>query len=217
MKTILHFHLIIIGSVFLSVDSCKSQKNTTTNSTASTPAANTTQVAPPPINTTTTPKEVTGRFVVSFYSMGEGIDGKVNDEFVKFLDSYRKKISYTPTQWGREGETDYCLALTELSSAEQIEFVKKANELLAKSKLVNKIENAKCSHTNLPALTSTPAADDSYRLVVEFYSSGEGTDGKVHDEFVKFLDSYPKKISYSPTHWGLEGEDRKSTRLNSSH
>ncbi|MEK6615747.1 MAG: hypothetical protein AABZ32_06510 [Bacteroidota bacterium] len=209
MKTIFHFHLIIISVVFLSVDSCKSKKNTTTDSSSSTTTATPQvalqpEVALQPI-TTTTKEEGTARFVVSFYSIGEGIDGKVNDEFVKFLDSYTKKIAYTPTHWGREGETDYCLALTELSSVEQTEFVKKANELLSKSKLVHLKENSICDHTNRPApIIST--ADDSYRFVVEFYSIGEGVDYKVKEAFEIFLNSYPKKIAFEPTPWGREGE-----------
>lgn len=90
------------------------------------------------------------RYVVSFYSIGEGIDGKVKDAFVKFLESYPKKIAYTPAHWGREGEIDYCLALNELSGAEQTEFIKKANEILSKSRLVHTQENAKCNHTSSP-------------------------------------------------------------------
>lgn len=217
MKTIFHFHLIIISSVFLSVASCKSKKDTTTSAsttvapqqTSVTGTITTTHpVTPQPINTTTTPKEETTiRYVVSFYSIGQGIDGKANDEFVKFLDSYAKKISYTPAHWGREGEIDYCLALTELSAAEQTEFVKKANELLAKSKLVHQKENTKCDHASSSALQPvTNTADDTYRLVISFYSKGEGIDSKVNEVFIKFLDSNSKKIAYEPTHWGREGE-----------
>ena len=209
MKTIFHFHLIVISSVLLSVDSCKNKKNTTTDTSTITQQQTTTtvtatQVVPQPINTTVPPKEeATTRFVVSFFSIGQGIDGKVNEAFVKFLDTYTKKIAYEPKHWGREGETDYCLALSELTSAEQIEFVTKAKEILVKSKLVHQKENAKCDHINWPEI---PAADNTYRLVVQFYSKGEGIDSKVNDAFVKFVDTYTKKIVYEPTHWGREGE-----------
>jgi len=215
MKTIFHFHLIIISSILLSVDSCKSKKSTTTDSsTYTTPQQTTTTTSSSSTTTTNTagtttispaPKDDNVRFVVSFYSKGEGIDEKINNEFVKFLDSYPKKTSYAPKHWGREGETDYCLALTELSSAEQIEFVKKANELLIKSKLVHQKENAQCEHANWPPLPNTEK-EDTYRLVVQFYSKGEGIDNKANEAFVKFLDSNSKKIAYEPTHWGREGE-----------
>ena len=206
MKTIFHFHLIIISSVLLSIDSCKNKKGTTqqTTTTNNTP----TPVVSQPINTSSTPKEgETVRFVVSFYSIGQGIDGKANDEFVKFLDSYPKKIAYEPKHWGREGEIDYCLALSELSSAEQLEFVKKANTILGKSKLVHQNENVKCDRASWPSPpTVTTTVEDTYRLVVSFYSKGEGIDNKVNEAFVKVLDSNSKKIVYEPTHWGREGE-----------
>ena len=214
MKTIFHFHLMIITSFLLSVDSCKNNKGTAADSssyaepqlTATTTASSTT-----PTHTTGTttaivaPQNSNTRFVVSFYSIGQGIDGTVHGEFLKFLDSYPKKIAYEPTHWGREGEIDYCLSLTELSATEQTEFIKKANNILSKSKLVHIKENSVCEHANEPAPPIIPA-DDTYRLVVSFYSKGEGIDNKVNDVFVKFLDAYPKKIAYEPTHWGREGE-----------
>lgn len=215
MKTIIHFHLIIITSALLSVDSCNKKKETTSASSATYTQAQTTTTsttsstaATSTASTTTAsvaPKDENMRFVVSFYSTASGIDLKINDEFVKFLDSYPKKINYTPSHWGREGEIDYCLALKELTPSEQTEFVKKANEILVKSKLVHIKENAKCDHINWPG-PIIPSENNSYRLVVSFYSTTSGIDLKTNDEFVKFLNSYPKKINYEPTHWGREGE-----------
>ncbi len=214
MKTVLHFHLIAITSVLLSVDSCNNKKEATSTSPAtyseppsattnSTPATTTATVNS--ATATITPKNDNVRFVVSFYSNGPGIDSKVNDEFVKFLDSYSKKIAYQPKHWGREGEVDYCMALSELNSAEQTEFITKAKAILAKSKLVHQKENAQCVHINWPALPPATMSD-TYPLVVQFYSKGEGIDSKTNDAFTKFMDTYPKKISYEPTHWGREGE-----------
>jgi hypothetical protein len=210
-------YLAIFCILVLTFASCKNKKNAAATSPANytqqqTPPAGTTatQAAPPPVHTAATAPKEEGvmRCIVSFYSTGQGIDGKTKDEFVKFLDSYPKKITYTPTRWGREGETDFCLALGELSSPEQADFLKKANEILNKSKLVHTKENAKCDHNNWPAPTPpvTPPAEDSYRLVVEFFSIGQGIDIKANDEFVKFLNTYIKKIEYTPTHWGREGE-----------
>ena len=227
MKTIFHFHLIVISSVLLSIDSCKSKKEATTTSPAAYSQPQTTTTSSPapqpqttPPNTSSSPQSVNlskddnVRFVVSFYSVASGIDSKVNDEFVKFMDSYPKKFAYTPKHWGREGEIDYCLALSELSSAEQAEFVKKATDILSKSKLVHQKENAKCDHANWPSLPGLNQADDSYRLVVQFYSKGEGIDNKTNEAFVKMLDSNSKKIAYEPTHWGREGEIDYCLKLN---
>ena len=83
---------------------------------------------------------------VEFYSIGEGIDFKTKEDFDKFLNTYTKKLVYEPASWGREGEIDYCLKINELSPAEQTDFVKKAKELLSRSKLVHVNENAKCVH-----------------------------------------------------------------------
>ncbi len=144
MKTIFHFHLIIVSSLLLSVDSCQNKKSTTATSTATTQQQTTTTNTTATVSTT--PKDDNVRFVVSFYSKGEGIDNKVNEAFVKFLASYTKKIVYEPTHWGREGEIDYCLKLSELPHAEQVDFIKKAKDLLSKSALVHVNENAKCVH-----------------------------------------------------------------------
>jgi len=136
MKTITQ--LAICSIVLLSFISCKSKKNatvaskTTTQTTAS--------------NSSTPPAEDTYRLVVEFFSIGQGIDLKTQEEFEKLLSSNSKKIAYEPTHWGREGEVDYCLKLSELSTLDQADFVKKAKETLINSKLVHINENAKCVH-----------------------------------------------------------------------
>jgi hypothetical protein len=214
MNTILHFHLIAIASVLITAETCNNKKGTTSDSTSTTTtqqqttaAAPTQSVSPQPIATNVAPKEEgTARFVVSFYSTGQGIDAAARDEFEKFLGSYPKKIAYEPKHWGREGEVDYCLALSELSPADQVDFVSKAKNILAKSQLVHQKENSACEHNNWPALVITPATAETYRLVVSFYSTAGGIDTKVNGEFEKFLSSYPKKTAYEPTHWGREGE-----------
>ena len=225
MKTIFHFHLITASSVLLAVDSCKSKKEgtatspaaytqqqTTTSSPATQPqntspaSSSTAQSATPPVSQSTNlSKDDNVRFIVSFYSMGAGIDVKIKDEFVKFMNSYPKKIAYEPKHWGREGEIDYCLALAELSAGEQMEFVKKANEILSKSKIVHQKENSICEHAGR-SITATVPEEEIYPLVVSFFSIASGIDLKVHGEFEKFLSTYPKKIAFEPTHWGREGE-----------
>ena len=124
--------VILLVSVILA---CKSKKNTTTAASAAAP-----------VQQQALPADDSYRIAVSFYSIGEGIDNKTKAEFENFLNTYPKKIAFEPTHWGREGEIDYCLKLSELSASEQADFVKKAKELLSKSKLVHVDENAKCVH-----------------------------------------------------------------------
>ncbi|HEY4800209.1 MAG TPA: hypothetical protein VII99_14105, partial [Bacteroidia bacterium] len=158
MKNILYYTLI--GMVLFSCSSCRSKKSTTTTSVSSYTAAppQTTSSSTPPSSTPTQPSTTiivtqpqnapqiqndNVRLVVSFFSIGQGIDLKTHDEFLKFLDSYPKKIAYSPKHWGREGEVDYCLSLNELSPVEQNYFVKKANDILLKSSFVHMKENGK--------------------------------------------------------------------------
>ena len=209
MKTILHFHLIAISSILLSVDSCNNKKESTTTSPTTysqpqttTTSSSTTTATPTPTPTVTPapPKDENVRFVVSFYSIGQGIDSKTNDEFVKFLDTYPnpKKINYTPSHWGREGEVYYCLALKELTPIEQEEFIRKAKKILSTN--VNASENSACSHKK------SGAADEKYRLIISFTSIGEGINTDVKEKFEKFATTFSPKVNFETVKWGREGE-----------
>lgn len=200
------FRFILLIILAFSVFSCTGKKKAATTNTSQ--AANS--------NTITTSSKGEGniRFVVSFYSVGGGIDNKTQEEFIRFLDTYPKKIVYDPITWGPEGEIDYCLSLSGLSTSEQTNFIKKANEILSKSKLVHIYENSKCEHTDGPWIDKPSAVEDIYRLVVSFYSIGEGTDYKTKEEFEKFLLGYKKKIAFEPALWGREGEVDYCLKIN---
>ena len=204
MKNI-HLHLILICSVLLTVDACRNKKSTTTSApttaqqqtTATTPTS-TEAVVTQPVNATTPPKEeAAARFIASFYSIGEGVDEKLNGEFVKFLDSYPKKIAYVKKNWGRGGEFDYCLDLNGFSDVEKDEFARKAKKILSTNVAVD--ENAACSHRK----TET---EEKYRLVISFFSIGEGVNLKVNEEFEKFISAYSPKVKHELVAWGREGE-----------
>lgn len=219
------FHFALFSTLVLTA--CNNKKNTTTGAAPAPAAA---PVAPlatnPPAATIASPAPTqqighapgqsgeTIRYVVSFYSMASGIDTKVNEEFVNFLDAYPKKINYEPKHWGREGEIDYCLSLIELSPTEQTEFIKKAKAILAKSSLVHQKENAQCEHANWPPLMINNTKSSNYPIIVSFTSKASGIDTKAHEEFQKFLSTYPKKIVFEPTHWGREGETDYCLKLN---
>ncbi|HRH63385.1 MAG TPA: hypothetical protein PLI68_08660 [Bacteroidia bacterium] len=85
---------------------------------------------------------------VSFFSIGEGTDGKMMNRYKEFIDifSKEKKLTLANEQnaWGREGEVDYCFLLEELNAKQRIEFIEKSKSLLAESKLVHVIENGRC-------------------------------------------------------------------------
>lgn len=137
-------HLVIFSIALLSCADYKSKVNAAGLSSSSTTQRPTTTTVPTSSITPTATDSY--RLVVEFYSIGQGIDGNANDAFVKFLNAYRPKLTYTPTHWGREGEVDYCLTLSALSRGEQGEFVKKAKAILRKSRLVHFSEHSKCVH-----------------------------------------------------------------------
>ena len=93
-------------------------------------------------------KEQTPRLVVSFFSICCGIDDKAKEKLDVFIKRYEKttgkQLTKTAVRWGREGEIDYCLPLSELSRREQKRFISKVRVLLKRSKLVHINENVAC-------------------------------------------------------------------------
>lgn len=90
------------------------------------------------------------RLVISFYSIGMGSDNKSILAFEDFIGVYagevKKTIDYEKAAWGREGETDFCLKLIELTQAEQDQFIARSREKLRDAKWVNLYENSPCRH-----------------------------------------------------------------------
>lgn len=84
------------------------------------------------------------RLTVDFISKGEGIDMQTQESFVKWLDAQPSHPKYDVTHWGREGETNYCLKLSELSTREQEVFVRDVRTQLTDKELVFVTEYAKC-------------------------------------------------------------------------
>jgi hypothetical protein len=84
--------------------------------------------------------------VLSFYSIGGGIDLEAKEGYDKFLEGYKGKITPEETRWGREGEVDYCLKLSALSEGEKKDFIAKSRKVLENSKLVHIYENHRCVH-----------------------------------------------------------------------
>jgi hypothetical protein len=87
------------------------------------------------------------RLTISFISKGEGIDYKTQESFENWLKEQPKRPSYEVTHWGREGETNYCLKLNELSTREQGIFVRDVRTQLTDKPLVFVSEYAACKGT----------------------------------------------------------------------
>ena len=81
------------------------------------------------------------RFVVSFFSPGNGTDGEAITKLDKFLADHPKKPKADHINWGREGEVDYCFKLKEFSTDEQKIFIDQVKKLIQSSDRVNFSEN----------------------------------------------------------------------------
>ncbi|HRH67214.1 MAG TPA: hypothetical protein PLU53_13005 [Bacteroidia bacterium] len=147
--------LSLLTFMMLSFGACKNHKESTktpesaTEKTGSTAAAAIDSPAVKPVVTDSLAPD-TYRLTVVFFSIGMGTDGPSLLRFEESIGTYSaeigKNIDYERANWGREGETDFCLRLNELSSAQQAEFVARTKELLKSAKWVNIYENKPCQH-----------------------------------------------------------------------
>lgn len=102
--------------------------------------------------TTTTQNTITTdtnyRFSVSFISIGGGTDKKAKQQYDHYITEYEQKnkvkLNYETTNWGREGEVDYCFKLVELDKKKQELFITETKEILKSSSLVRYKENMTC-------------------------------------------------------------------------
>src|SRR5690242_12899633 len=92
--------------------------------------------------------EQRARLVVSFYSICCGINHEAREKLDDFISGYEKMrgrpLARATTLWGKEGEIDYCLKLSELPSREQKRFIARVRSLLKTAKLVQISENIAC-------------------------------------------------------------------------
>lgn len=90
------------------------------------------------------------RITVSFYSEGSGADSRMMEKYRAFIKEFELAkgvtLTYAVTNWGEEGETDYCFMLSELTPEEQNQFVNDSKAVLKESGLVNIEENVSCRH-----------------------------------------------------------------------
>jgi len=72
---------------------------------------------------------------IEFGSPGTGIDHKTMDELKKMIEA--KKVKYTETRQGKEGETQWCLPLIELKDADKTAFIEQLKKTAATGQLVS--------------------------------------------------------------------------------
>lgn len=112
--------------------SCKSQQSTTdNNSTVNTNG-------PQPTGDPTVYKGVTDNACaveVSFGSYGSGIDSKAYEKVVAAIES--NKLQSSSKTIGREGETRFCLPLTELKGDKKTQFIDQLKKIAKEGQLVS--------------------------------------------------------------------------------
>lgn len=136
----------------VAVTSCRNKKEVVQVTTVTVPASETTMIAPvtKPVKTgeaDTTAKVENYRFIVSFYSIGEGVDAFSHRKFIAYLLDYKRKnkaVYAEEAPWGREGEVDYCMKLIELNAVEQADFIKNLKTELVEARWVHYYENKPC-------------------------------------------------------------------------
>lgn len=85
-------------------------------------------------------------FVVSFASIGAGIDDRTQADIVAFLKSLGDDVHYTEVPWGLEGEVDYCIDLTEGAKTRAPWIENDFRRLLERGKYVTLEKNSVCPH-----------------------------------------------------------------------
>ena len=145
---------IIALLVFMSMISCRENKNTSSNksqtSATQQPASTTqdTSVESSVENENPKPGDSLMAVIVSFYSIGQGIDRGQTEKLKGYLQTYEKrsgkKIEYSVVYWGREGETDFCFPLTGFSDNQVIDFLKGAKDALNTAEHVHFLQKQVC-------------------------------------------------------------------------
>lgn len=120
--------LILLFSVvaLVSVASCKNkEKSKKTNDT----------------NNTSMQSQEKYRFVVSFFSIGTGIDTDAMTKLEAFVNNHPKKPVYETFRWGREGETELAFTLKEFKKTEQAKFIEELKKAIGNTDRVRYKEN----------------------------------------------------------------------------
>jgi len=131
--------LLLITSISIGCKAKKEAKSTTITSEASA------------IGITTwvdDEKTTQYRLIISFISKGAGVDSKLSAAITAYASAHPKKPSSKIISWGREGESDLCFSLKELTKTEQSEFIAEIKKIIGTSDMALLSENTKCMHAS---------------------------------------------------------------------
>lgn len=129
------YKLILIATLIFTGVSCKSKKETSTKTVENKTEQN--------INE----QKVVYKLIVSFISKGAGTDNTKRTALIEYVNSHPKKPKFETINWGREGETDYCFNLKELTTKkEMVEFIEKVKSISGGSDMMQLIEDSESTH-----------------------------------------------------------------------
>jgi len=148
MKT----NLILIIAFSLAIFSCKNQPsaaNKESDNQSEIKAYDTASSLPSQVETGDMTTKGNGtRLVVFFYSIGSGVETQLikgfEDSVSVWSSRLGKEVKYEKTPWGREGETDFCMELSELGADQQAQFVTWTRDFLKNGQWVKIYENYPC-------------------------------------------------------------------------
>jgi hypothetical protein len=93
------------------------------------------------------------KITVSFISIGEGIDYERMTGYQEVLENWKsaagKTLSYESIGWGREGETDFCIDMTNISDTESKKFLSETRERFKDNSLVQIETNQECKESRI--------------------------------------------------------------------
>lgn len=114
--------------VLLSAASCKSKEKSANGDSSTTSSK---------MNST----DKKYRLVVSFNSIGTGINGDAYNKMEAFAKNHAKKPKYETYSWGREGETDVAFNLKEMNDKDQVKFIEELKAAIGDTDRVTYKEN----------------------------------------------------------------------------
>lgn len=149
--------LILLISGIICLNSCKQNKSLATietkvekqdAQTSESPVTNKVEVVDEPTSKPKSNESGIKNLVISFYSIGSGIDLDAARKFDAWIASYKtssgQPIVYEKIGWGREGEIDYCIQLESINQKEAEEFVSMAKGEVGTCKLMHFNVNGTC-------------------------------------------------------------------------
>jgi len=125
--------LMISVLALITGTSCKSKEKASKDESSTTSTSNTKNVQ----------SDKKHRFIVSFFSIGTGLDTDAYTKFESFVKNHPSKPVYDSYRWGREGEVDIVFNLKEFKkAADQAKFIEELKNAIGKSDRVRYSENA---------------------------------------------------------------------------